>query len=242
MNSKDKLLATWSNSENLLNASRLKILACIFMLISHIGQTNFIYLIGYPDYAYPFMIIGRIAFPIFCFFIVQGFILTSNIGRYFLRLFIFALISEIPFDLAFSGGINIYSQNVFFTLFLGGLCIYLLSLIEKSSNRKLLKLFLYVLVLSFFMFLAKLLKTDYSYKGIVAIFLLYIGRNSKLFTSLSILVGFYFEAYLYGVVYLSIVLILLYNGKKGTMNKWLFYLFYPGHLLILYILMNYFNY
>lgn len=242
MNRKDKFLATWSNSGNLLNASHLKILACIFMLISHIGQTNYIYLIGYPDYAYPFMIVGRIAFPIFCFFIVQGIILTSNVGKYLFRLFIFALISEIPFDLAFSGRINVYSQNVFFTLFLGGLCIYFLSLIDDSSYKKFLKLFLYLLVLSTFMLLANLLKTDYSYKGILAIFLMYISRNSRLLMSLSILLGFYFEAYLYGVVYFSIILILLYNGKKGTMNKWLFYLFYPGHLLILYILMNYLTY
>lgn len=242
MNNKDRLLTTWSSSGSLLNSSYLKILACIFMLISHIGQTDLIYLIGYPDYAYPFMIIGRIAFPIFCFFIVQGIILTSNAGKYLLRLFIFALVSELPFDLAFSGRINIYSQNVFFTLFLGGSCIYFLTLIENSSYKKFLKFILCVLVLSTFMFLAKLLKTDYSYKGIFAIFLLYIGRNSRLLTSLSILIGFYFEAHLYGVVYFSIVLILLYNGKKGTMNKWIFYLFYPGHLMILYILMNYFNY
>ena len=76
--------------------------------------------------------IGRMAFPIYCFLLVEGFLHTRNVGKYAGRLAIFALISEIPFDLAISGTWWIYSyNNVFFTLVLGLLVIWALSYIEK---------------------------------------------------------------------------------------------------------------
>lgn len=229
----------WISDRNFFTASHLKILACIFMLISHMGQTGYVYFLGHPEYYYPFMLIGRLAFPIFCFFIVQGVILTSDLKKYLLRLLIFALVSEIPFDLAFSFGIDYNKQNVFFTLFFGAFCVGIIDIISKKNYNLVFKFIINLSVLLLFMYLSFVLKTDYSYKGVLAIFLIYIGRYSKLFTILAILIGFYFEAYLYGVVYLSIILIILYNGKKGKMNKWFFYLFYPCHLLIIYYLMSY---
>ncbi|MDD7305584.1 MAG: TraX family protein [Peptoniphilaceae bacterium] len=239
MDNKKKLLNTWESKRNFFNACQLKFMACIFMLISHISQTAYIDILGYPNLHKPMMLIGRISFPIFCFFIVQGIILTRDVRKYLLRLFIFALISEIPFDLAFYGKINPYSQNVFLTLFLGALLIYTLTYIEKIGVNRLLKVVISFSSLLFFMLISKLLFSDYSYKGIFAMFLLYLGRNKKSYTALALFIGFYFEAYLYKVVYGSIGFILLYNGKRGKMNKWFFYAFYPVHLLLIYFFMNY---
>ncbi len=71
------------------------------------------------------IVIGRVAFPLFCFFIVQGFMHTRNRMKYALRLFIFAFISEVPFDLVSSNTIfDPNYQNVFFTLFLVLMYLY----------------------------------------------------------------------------------------------------------------------
>ena len=90
----------------------LKITALITMIIDHYGaifQGNIII----------YRIIGRLAFPIYCFLLVEGYTHTSNIKKYASRLIAFAIISEIPFDLAFFGKIGFEHQNIFFTLFIG---------------------------------------------------------------------------------------------------------------------------
>ncbi len=94
-----------------------------------------------------------------------------------------------------------------------------------------------------FCFLAQMMFTDYSYKGIIAISLLYLSFSNKYLTALVLFLSFYFEAYVTGyslyipfIVYLSIPLILLYNGKRGKYSKFGFYLFYPGHLMLIYFL------
>lgn len=94
------------------------------------------------------------------------------------------------------------------------------------------------------MALGNILKTDYSYKGVLAIVLIYLTRNRKISTAIALFVGFFFELEVwgyviemtYGFVYLSIPLLMLYNGKKGKESKWLFYIFYPAHLLLIYFL------
>ena len=102
-----------------LDSFQLKWIAIITMLIDHVGA---IFFPGNLVFRY----VGRIAFPIFCFQLVEGFFHTRNIEKYMLRLGIFAIISEIPYDLAFRGNIlDFEHQNVFFTLFLGILMLYL---------------------------------------------------------------------------------------------------------------------
>lgn len=130
------------------------------MLISHIAQTGYIFVLGYEKTYYPMMILGRISFPIFCFFIAQGLVLTSNAKKYLLRLLLFALVSEIPFDLAFYGRINPLAQNVFFTLFLGAGLIYSLIRIEERALDRTAEVFSYILLLILFMSISILLRTD----------------------------------------------------------------------------------
>ena len=228
----------------------LKIIAIISMFCDHLGDS----LIGH----YSFLnLIGRIAFPIFAFQISEGYIHTKNIKKYFLRLGIFALISQIPFSLFVSKYLHasIFSLNVFFTLFLGLLSIYLydyiINLFKKANIQEkkglyLGKLFGLVIVI-LIAFVAKILNTDYGFWGVIVVFAFYFFKKDKLamiisFITLCILRygiqiiqgGYNTPTLLLGIfTTLSILFISLYNGKQGPKIKYLLYVFYPVHLLIL---------
>ncbi|NLC03985.1 MAG: TraX protein, partial [Tissierellia bacterium] len=90
----------------------LKIIALISMVIDHYGA---IFQSGIDIYR----IIGRLAFPIYAFLLVEGYTHTRDVKKYGRRLLIFALVSELPFDLAFYGKLSFTHQNIFFTLFIG---------------------------------------------------------------------------------------------------------------------------
>ena len=235
----------------------LKIIAIISMFCDHFGDA----FIGH----YSFLnLIGRIAFPIFAFQISEGFIHTKNIKKYFLRLGIFAIISQIPFSLFVSKYLHasIFSLNVFFTLFLGLLSIYLYDYIAKALQKrnncnlnnntpiphidKILGFIIVILIA----YIAKLLNTDYSFWGVIVVFAFYLFKNDKLAMTISFItlcvlkyglqiiqVGFNIPTLLLGIfTALSIIFILLYNGKQGKKIKYFLYLFYPIHLLILYFI------
>ena len=114
----------------ILSGSTLKVIAVVTMLIDHIGaillsmyqpalKTLFT-LFGREYSVYLiFRDIGRVAFPIFCFLLLEGFLHTHDRFRYGMNLFIFSLISEIPWNLMFTNTLRYEKQNVFFTLFLG---------------------------------------------------------------------------------------------------------------------------
>ncbi|WP_215493192.1 TraX family protein [Fenollaria sporofastidiosus] len=177
------------------------------------------------------IVIGRIAFPLFCFFIVQGFIHTRNRMKYALRLFIFALISEVPFDLVSSNVVfDPNYQNVFFTLFLG---LAALIIIEKFANQPLIRIAGVLLCI----FAAKFLKTDYDMFGVILIVLMYFVRFNKF---QNLLVGIS-TRYFYGFFYQmsAFVLMYFYNGERGKGFKYFFYAFYPVHLLLIYFLRMY---
>ena len=107
-----------------INSFILKMIAIITMVIDHVGAVLF-------PMNMMFRYIGRISFPLFVFLLVEGSIHTRKIRKYELRMFLFALISEIPFDLAFSNEIvNIHSQNVFWTL---GIGLVMLDLIQNGA-------------------------------------------------------------------------------------------------------------
>lgn len=172
--------------------------------------------------------LGRIAFPIFCFLIVEGFFHTRDVRRYMGRLGVFALISEIPYDLAFRGVPLEYAhQNVFFTLLIG---IGMMVLLERNREWP-----VKAVILLLAMWLAVLIRSDYNFRGVLLIFVFYIFHESRwLAVTAGGLWNFLYQGVIqkYGV--LSVLPLALYNGERGRKMKYFFYIFYPAHLLLLY--------
>ena len=216
----------------------LKIIACISMFCDHIGDA-FIGKLTFLNY------IGRLAFPIFCFQIVQGYIHTHDIKKYILRLSLFALISQIPFMLFYHIVFDSFAINVIFTLLFGLFTILIYDKYNKSVGAG------FCLLLGI---IAQVCQFDYGFFGVFIIFMFYVLRNKKtamsLVFALAVLIRYSIPLLQYGLslsylfsngkysmmVYstiFSIVPILFYNGKKGKNVKYLFYIFYPVHLLIL---------
>lgn len=226
-----------------ISGSSLKLIAVVTMLIDHIAAAILArYLIigdSVPTALYTIYFvmrcIGRIAFPIYCFLLVEGFTHTRDRKKYALRLFAFALISEIPFDLAFNSKVLEFGyQNVFFTLFLGLLTIMLLSEVEKRREwNVVLRTVLFVVIIVGGMLVAYGLRTDYSYYGVMCIVILYLFRNGRIYQIVAGCLSFFWWEL---PAIISFVPIYFYNGKRGWNIKYFFYLFYPVHLMILYLI------
>lgn len=246
-----------------LSSAALKTLAVVTMLIDHIGAVillrlliqNGIYEATVSEEALTVFLqqnatlyltysvlrtIGRLAFPVYCFLIVEGFQRTSNNRKYLLRLGLFALLSEVPFDLALSGRAwNPAYQNVFFTLFLGLFVITILRDIElRFPPRE--KWYAYVplavLAVGVGCLLATWLRTDYSYRGVLAIVVLYLFRNRKQVQMWTGAVTFLLMGTSEMAAALAFLPISRYNGTRGRQNKYFFYFFYPVHLLVLWLI------
>ncbi len=235
----------------------LKLIAIIAMLMDHMGAILF------PQEV-AFRIIGRIAFPIFVFLIVEGFHRTSNVTKYLTRLGIFALVSELPFDLAFYRSYyntNVLTdmkqafastemmneliyrfmrhQNVFFTLFLGLMAIYLIHQVEIKYHKEIiLSNIINALVTIIFCGLALFLRTDYHMAGVLLIVAFYLFRGNKILLGIAILIitGTFFDYWIQRFDVFAIIPIAFFNGKKGKDIKFLFYIFYPAHLIILWLI------
>lgn len=213
-----------------LNNNQIKIIAFFSMLLDHIGVLilkNQNIFFEYKNLAVLFRLIGRIAFPIYSFLFLEAFFKSKSIKKYAIRLFIFAIISEIPFDLFFFNKIIEFShQNILFNFFL---ILILLSLIKRNEKNKT-NIVLYIIIFSM---ISYFLKLDYYYIAVIFISILYIYRdnyNIKIIYSFIVLIT-QFPAIL------GFLLFKLYNFKKGKINiKILFYLLYPLHFIILYIL------
>lgn len=212
----------------------LKIIALLSMLCDHAGYI----ILG----RFSFMnYIGRLAFPIFAYLITEGYTHTSNLKKYFIRLILFGIISQIPYMLFISTMSNDFTLNILFTLALGLLAI---KVYDKSKNKYL--GFLFFILTSI---LAEFLDFDYGWFGIAIIFIFYIFKSKKiymnLFFILAVFINYFYEfakssrtEYLIILMccILSLIPINLYNGKKGKNIKYLLYIFYPLHLIILYAL------
>lgn len=204
-----------------LDSFQLKCIAIVSMALDHTGA------VLYPSQIW-LRCLGRIAFPIFCFLIVEGFFHTHDVRRYMGRLGVFALISEIPYDLAFRGVPLEYDhQNVFFTLLIG---IGMVVLLERNRERP-----VKAVILLLAMWLAVLIRSDYNFRGVLLIFVFYIFHESRW---LAVTAGGFWNFLYQGVIQkygvLSVLPLALYNGERGRKMKYFFYIFYPAHLLLLY--------
>ena len=223
----------------------LKLIACITMLIDHFGASILLEL-QIPQMAqiyYACRIIGRMAFPIYCFLLAEGMRHTRNPLKYILRLGIGILLAELPYDFLFEGGFTWAHQSVMVTLTLGAVMI----LCMQKTDKKWLKILLVVP----FAVLAEICKCDYGAGGIVmiAVFALFdrlpiqiLGLwlvNRELLSTSAVTV-FGLVLRIQSLALLALIPISLYNGKKLSHSKtiqWGFYLFYPVHLLILWMIL-----
>lgn len=229
-----------------ISGSTLKLIAIITMLIDHTGATVIRAIQRHPAVVSDAKLalmwqqiydvsrdIGRIAFPIFCFLLVEGYLHTHDVRKYAGRLFLFALISEIPFDIALKGSWYFPDkQNVYFTLFLG---LLVLIGIDRITEHGLRNLFLAVIPIALGMYIALKIDTDYNYKGVFLIAILYLMRSSRLYQCIGGAAATAWEV----PAPLAYIPVYLYNGQRGLRLKYLFYWFYPAHLMVLYALKTY---
>jgi len=256
-----------------ISGSVLKLVAVVTMLIDHVAAgillpylntyTNSdIYFLGTicnrDDIVMLYVImrrIGRIAFPIYCFLLVEGFSYTKNKWKYLKNLGIFAVISEIPFDtgvntdVKYAGMNALYTirhdaefmdhQNVFFTLFFGLLMLILIEKFSADRTKKYLSFFFVFVIAAATIFL----NTDYSVFGIILILIFYLCRKNRM---MAVICGYLFFALVLidGEEAYSLpgfVLIMFYNNKRGFIGnnefmKMFFYAFYPVHLIVIYLI------
>ena len=220
----------------------LKIIALITMIFDHIK-----YSIPITD-GFATQYFGRISFPLFAFLLTEGYIHTSNKNKYLKRLLLLAIISQIPFMLFRTLVYNKLMLNIIFTFLFAILGIEILEMFRK--NDKINKFFSCVITaISFFVIamVGECIHVDYGWFGILTIWIFYIFKPHRIICVLSyfILVILYYCSlyypYINNINWTSLVfttipgwLILLYNGKEGKKVKYLFYIFYPVHMLILY--------
>ena len=237
------------------SAAFLKWFAAISMIVDHTGATVISHLRYSKGLTYNTEFVrnitiiyklmrrfGRIAFPLYCFMIVEGYFHTRNVKRYAQRLFIFALISEYPFDFALHHGQKFMDkQNVYFTLLIGLLVIWTVDELLKGYTAA------QLLVMIVALFFVKALRTDYNYHGVFLIELLYIThflsadrKGEPKQTGLmpphfwqGACSAAYLQYYEKMPTPIASLLMFLYNGKRGRQPKWFFYLYYPAHLMLL---------
>lgn len=229
-----------------ISGSTLKLIAIITMLVDHTGATVIRAILRHPavtaspelrmlwqDIYNISRDIGRIAFPIFCFLIVEGFLHTRNVKKYAMRLFLFALISEIPYDIALKGSWYYPDkQNVYFTLLIGLLVLMGIAFLTRGMTQH---VFLAILPIALGMWLANFIDTDYNFKGVFLIAILYLLQSNRLYLCMSGAAAVAWEL----PAPVGFLPVYLYNGTRGRQMKYFFYWFYPVHLMVLYVIANY---
>ena len=222
------------------SGSTLKLIACVSMLSDHLAKS---YIIRFPwantiwftfagrsiSLLQLMLMFGRFAFPIFVFLLVEGFEKTRNRKRYGLSLLVLALLSEIPFNLMNGNALLFPKQNVMFTLFLGYLAMCSL---EYFKDKPVINM---VLLLVMFL-ISRYMRFEYNTVGFIFILLMYGLRKERIIQTVACPLILPMKL----MVFLSLVLTCLYNGKRGFVKtpflKYCFYAFYPVHMLIIYFL------
>ena len=239
---------TLSTPRRGLSGTALKYIACGTMLVDHIGASCIEAGLLMPqlesgaltrdamnqlplfhlDQLLRFT--GRLAFPIFCFLLVEGFVHTHDVKRYLRRLLIFGLVSEVPFDLAFfRTPFDPDNQNVYWTLALGVLAMAALRHFETKDGHADWR---GLLCAGGCAVLALLAGTDYNAIGVIIICALYLTRADHKQQCIVGAVLFAYEL----TAPLAFVLIWFYNGQRGHCSKAMqkaFYWFYPVHIALL---------
>ena len=233
--------------KRIFSGSALKTIAVVSMIIDHVGfvlvqrmAAGYWQIMGTKLTLYSLMrCIGRLAFPIYCFLLVEGFVHTHDRRRYGLRLLAFAVISEIPWNLVHTGRLLYERQNVFFTLALGFIALCLAEGLEKDAERR----GLYALGLAAVVAAGLWGRMDYGAVGVGIILMMYVLRERAVLRAAAG-VCLLPNTWIAGLAFVPIA---LYNGKRGFIRgkamQIAFYAIYPVHLLILYFLRrHYFGY
>ncbi|MGL4740239.1 MAG: TraX family protein [Sarcina sp.] len=238
--------------EKNLTANALKYIAIVAMLIDHIAWL-FVSTESIPGQL--MHMIGRITMPIMCYFVAEGFFKTRNFKKYAMRLFGFAIISHFAFLYYLTGELivfpfdeskrQIYPTSVIFTLFLGLIALKIWKKENISKKFRIVGIFLLLILFGN--------RGDWGVVGVlwVVIFGVYHNDLKKQFVGFTLVAmplligvfitladqsGIWWRQIFQLGIFLSLPLIALYNGKRGSIsviNKWVFYAFYPIHLAIL---------
>lgn len=229
----------------IFSGAQLKYIAFLSMLIDHVNKALMYPLLtenGFLRYVSDvFDILGRVAFPLFMFFLVEGFFKAGNRFKYLLNLIVFGIISEIPFDLFQSAVLfQPNSNNVMFTLALALVMIWVIDELKVPKSYIIPPVLWFpvsIIIVITVCLLSMIWGLDYEYHGILIAYFFYIFRNNPILS----IIGGYLSIFKTPWALLGFGLTLTYNGKRGKQNKILNYLFYPVHLLILGLLRLYFK-
>ncbi len=237
-----------------INSFTLHLIAMALMLCDHLWALSFL-----PQNI--FALLGRIAYPIFAFMIVEGYFHTRNFKKYIKRLFLWALITEIPYNLMYiSSPIYPFQQNVLWTFLIGLLAIRLLERI-RSKGKLIPTILGSAAVIGVSYLSGTFLFVDYHGEGVLMILVFYLFRRRTwwcmvgqalciIYINFEMIKGLSFPIELLGqeifipqqgFACLALIPIWLYNGKQGPHNKviqYSFYAFYPVHMLLLYLIQS----
>mgnify|MGYP000466475264 FL=1 len=237
-----------------LTAAVLHIIAMTLMLMDHLWAT----LLPAKEWL---TCAGRVAFPIFAFMAVEGYFHTRSFKKYILRMLLFAVLSEIPFDLMY-GGTWFYPvhQNVLWTFLLSLLGVWLMEQVRKKGKTWM-YLLVCVLVVLAGLVLGTLCMVDYYGAGVLTVFVFYFLHGRKWWCFLGQLAALYwlnvellgglmypvqlfgmeFELCQQGLALLALIPIWLYRGRQGYHSKPFQYLCYAFHMLLLVVVLNFIN-
>lgn len=235
-----------------ISSATLHIIAMLFMLLDHMWAT----ITPGIDWM---TCVGRMAFPIFAFMIVEGYFHTHSLKKYMIRMFAFAAISEVPFDYMYEGNpFYPYHQNVMWTFLIALAGIWAMEAIKKKGKLWLTILVSAIVILIGFL-LGFLFMVDYYGTGILMVFTFYLFRGRKwwnylgqfavmYYLNVELLGGYYYPITLFGhefeliqqgMALFAFVPIWLYQGRQGYHAKWFQYFcygFYPLHITVLLLL------